>query len=161
MNIPYITIIQADSSKIQKTSSDYIDYAEEGDFFFSKENQTLSGDDGLLFLPVYRRDEPVEFCTNEESEQTQHLTISNYYGLANIHDRYQRCVINLTGFSFSIHDLCWLNLKTQVKSNERSTWYDYSISKEQAIDQNNTDLIREVEEFRDLLGRGPLTGVSL
>ena len=52
LKTPRVSIVQAMSPQRQKTSSDYVADAEEGDIFFSGNNSCINGDEGLLFLPV-------------------------------------------------------------------------------------------------------------
>ena len=53
MMIPYLTILQALSPQLNKQKGEFIQDAEQGEFFNSATNQTFSGEDGIMIIPVY------------------------------------------------------------------------------------------------------------
>jgi hypothetical protein len=126
LRTPRISIIQALSPQRQKASPDYNADAEEGDIFFSGNNTVVSGDEGLLFLPVWYAKTLVEWklrekggglikvhpadsdlmnrCTRDSqnrlltpSGETQLTVTANHYGYALIDDKPEKCVISMTG----------------------------------------------------------------
>ena len=138
LKTPRVSIVQAMSPQRQKTSSDYVADAEEGDIFFSGNNACISGDEGLLFLPVYYNKTLVEWrlrekggglvtvhsadsdllnrCTRDGQGRlvtpggdTQLTTTANHYGYALVDDSPQRCVINMTGSQLK-HSRSWNTL---------------------------------------------------
>ena len=48
----------------------------------------------------------------------------------------------------------WYLLKTQVESNDRGTWYSYSITQARVLEQSDTDLFKEAEEFSKFCSAG-------
>ena len=101
---------------------------------------------------------------------TQLTTTANHYGFALVDDTPQRCVINATGSQLK-HSRAWntliqgtklqgskglytppayshwYSLKTQGESNDRGSWYSYSITQERVLGAKETDLFRDAEEF--------------
>ena len=67
LKTPRVSIVQALSPQRQKASADYVADAEEGDIFFSGNNTTVSGDDGLPFLRVYYNKTLVEWRLREKA----------------------------------------------------------------------------------------------
>jgi len=206
LKTPRVSIVQAMSPQRQKTSSDYVADAEEGDIFFSGNNACINGDEGLLFLPVYYNKTLVEWrlrekggglvtvhsadsdllnrCTRDGQGRlvtpggdTQLTTTANHYGYALVDDSPQRCVINMTGsqlkHSRSWNTLIqgtklqgakglytppayshWYSLKTQVESNDRGSWYSYSITQERILAEKEVDLFKEAEDFSKFCSSG-------
>ena len=66
LKTPRVSIVQALSPQRQKASPDYVADAEEGDIFFSGNNTSISGDEGLLFLPVFYNKTLVEWKLREK-----------------------------------------------------------------------------------------------
>ena len=206
LKTPRVSIVQALSPQRQKNSPDYVADAEEGDLFFSGNNTTIRGDNGLQFLPVYYNKTLVEWrlrekgggliavhqpdsdllnrCTRDgqgrlitPGGETQLTTTANHYGYALVDDAPQKCVINMTGSQLK-HSRAWNTLiqgtkvqgqkglftppafshwyllKTQVESNDRGTWYSYSITQARVLEQSDTDLFKEAEEFSKFCSAG-------
>ena len=206
LKTPRVSIIQALSPQRQKASADYVPDAEEGDIFFSGNNTSISGDEGLLFLPVYYNKTLVEWRLREkggglvtvhgpESDllnrcnrdsqgrlvtpggDTQLTTTANHYGYALVDETPQKCVINMTGAQLK-HSRAWntliqgtklqgskglytppayshwYSLKTQVESNDRGTWYSYSITQERVLEESETDLFTDATEFSKFCSEG-------
>jgi hypothetical protein len=108
---------------------------------------------------------------------TQLTTTANHYGYALIDDAPQRCVINMTGAQLK-HSRAWntmiqgtklqgskglytppayshwYKLKTQVESNDRGTWYSYSISQERVLEEKEADLFKDAEDFSKFCASG-------
>lgn len=53
--IPRIRILQSASDQTKKSTPEYIKGAEEGDLFNTLSQEIVKGDDGIYFVPVYRR----------------------------------------------------------------------------------------------------------
>ena len=45
-------------------------------------------------------------------------------------------------------------VKTQVESNDRGTWYSYSITQERMLGEKETDLFKEAEDFSKFCSAG-------
>jgi len=206
LKTPRVSIVQALSPQRQKASPDYVADAEEGDIFFSGNNTSISGDEGLLFLPVFYNKTLVEWklrekggglvavhqpdsdllnrCTRDgqgrlitPGGETQLTTTANHYGYALIDDTPQKCVINMTGSQLK-HSRAWntliqgtkvqgqkglftppafshwYRLKTQVESNDRGSWYSYSVTQERVLAEKDTELFKEAEEFSKFCSSG-------
>jgi hypothetical protein len=48
----------------------------------------------------------------------------------------------------------WYLLKTQIESNDRGSWYSFSISQERVLDEQETDLFTEAKEFSEFCADG-------
>ena len=48
----------------------------------------------------------------------------------------------------------WYSLKTQVESNDRGTWYSYSITQERVLEESETDLFTDATEFSKFCSSG-------
>jgi|TARA_R100000329_G_scaffold151223_2_gene146483 hypothetical protein len=138
LRTPRISIVQALSPQRQKTSSDYLADAEEGDLYYSGSNIVVNGDEGVLFLPTYYSKTLVEWglrekgggikgvhpsdsdllnrCTRDSQGrlitpggETQLTVTANHYGFALIDDVAQKCVMNMTGSQLK-HSRAWNTL---------------------------------------------------
>ena len=109
--------------------------------------------------------------------ETQLTPTANHYGYAMIDEEPQKCVINMTGsqlkhsryFNTLIQSTKmqgaqgmftppsyshWYLLKTQIESNDRGSWYSFSISQERVLDEQETDLFTEAKEFSEFCADG-------
>ena len=206
LRTPRISIVQALSPQRQKASPDYNADAEEGDLYFSGTNAVLSGEEGLLFLPVWYEKTLVEWKLREKggglvkvhpadsdllnrcsrdsqnrlltpSGETQLTTTANHYGYVLIEDTPQKCVISMTGSqlkhsryfntliqgtkmdgekgSFTPPSYShWYTIKTQTESNDRGSWYSYSISQERSLNTKEADLFTEAKDFSEFCAGG-------
>tara|TARA_R100001244_G_scaffold56132_1_gene47918 strand:+ start:2437 stop:3225 length:789 start_codon:yes stop_codon:yes gene_type:complete len=212
LRTPRVSIVQALSPQRQKASADYVPDAEEGDIFFSGNATSISGDEGLAFLPVFYNKTLVEWklrekggglvtvhqsdsdllnrCTRDSqgrlitpNGETQLTTTANHYGYALVNDAPQKCVINMTGSQLK-HSRAWntliqgtkiqgqkglftppayshwYRLKTQVESNDRGSWYSYSITQERVLAEKDTELFKEAEEFSKFCSAGGMDSLQ-
>ena len=109
--------------------------------------------------------------------ENQLTTTANHYGYALVEDIPQKCVINMTGaqlkhsrtWNTTIQNTFlegskgkyeapafthWYRLRTQVESNDRGTWYSYSISQERMLQEDERDLYVEAENFSKFCATG-------
>jgi hypothetical protein len=109
--------------------------------------------------------------------ENQLTTTANHYGYALVEDVPQKCVINMTGaqlkhsrsWNTTIQNTFldgtkgkyeapafthWYCLRTQVESNDRGTWYSYSISQERMLQEDEKDLYIEAESFSKFCATG-------
>ena len=125
LKTPRVSIIQALSPQRQKSSPDYDPKAEEGDLFFSGTNAVISGEEGLMFLPVWYNKTHVEWGLREKGgglvavhpadsdianrckrdsqnrlitpDGNQITVTANHYGYAMVDEVPQKCIISMTG----------------------------------------------------------------
>jgi len=109
--------------------------------------------------------------------ETQLTVTANHYGFALVDEAPQKCVINMTGsqlkYSRAWNTMIqgtklkgvkgmftppayshWYRLSTQIESNDRGTWYSYSITQERMLNESEKDLFSEAEEFSKFVAQG-------
>ena len=48
----------------------------------------------------------------------------------------------------------WYTIKTQTESNDRGSWYSYSISQERSLNTKEADLFTEAKDFSEFCAGG-------
>tara|TARA_R100000995_G_scaffold79856_1_gene51192 strand:+ start:1118 stop:1894 length:777 start_codon:yes stop_codon:yes gene_type:complete len=143
---PRISIVQAMSPQIKKSSPKYSPDAKVGDMMFTATNTFVDGDEGIRFLPVFYDRNYVEWkmgregfvgvhplntplmaqttrdasyndvLTKPDGSTTILQNTANHYGFAEINGELQRCVINMSRSQLKV-SRAWIGLINGTRMN--------------------------------------------